>query len=528
MPESGKFGMQGYNLVKLLKRLEDATARLEDVTIYQEGYIQSKVPGVGAPATAPAAAVTAPAAPATAPAAPAPVATEEDPKTVVEFKKFIQENLVPLATLSESIDPVVCEAVTELKKAFEYETVLINAALISKKPNMESPDFAEFLKPLNESIMKIGDLKEKNGRSKGANYLSAIADGSPLVSWVLSPTPMSVVSDFKDSAQFWTNRVLKEFKDSDPNSTVWVKAFLGMFDELKAVIKEQMATGLPWKSNGEEFKDYMAKFSSSESSAPVAAPAAPAAPSAGGPPPPPPPPPAAVFEIKEDAQASTAGTSDGMGAVFQQLNQGADITKGLKKVDKSQQTHKNPSLRNTNAVPAKSAPPPKPKKPTALTNKKPPRKELSGNKWFIENYEDEAEPIVIEANRDESIFIGKCVNVLFQIKGKVNAITLSESDGCSVVLDSSISGLDIIKCKKFGVQVEQSIPQISIDKSDGGSIYLSKDSLETEVNSSCSTSVNVNLPIGEDGDYVEFPLPEQLQHKFTDGKFKSSVFEHVA
>lgn len=42
MPDS-KYTMQGYNLVKLLKRLEEATARLEDVTIYQEGYIQNKL-----------------------------------------------------------------------------------------------------------------------------------------------------------------------------------------------------------------------------------------------------------------------------------------------------------------------------------------------------------------------------------------------------------------------------------------------------------------------------------------------------
>ena len=43
MPDQGEFAIQGFNLVKLLKRLEDATARLEDVTIYQEGYIQSKI-----------------------------------------------------------------------------------------------------------------------------------------------------------------------------------------------------------------------------------------------------------------------------------------------------------------------------------------------------------------------------------------------------------------------------------------------------------------------------------------------------
>lgn len=84
-----------------------------------------------------------------------------------------------------------------------------------------------------------------------------------------------------------------------------------------------------------------------------------------------------------------------MGAVFEQLNQGEEITKGLKKVDPSQQTHKNPSLRAQEAVPTRSdsqtsinrgkspTPPGKKPKPESMRTKKPPRKELDGNKWII-------------------------------------------------------------------------------------------------------------------------------------------------
>ena len=35
------------------------------------------------------------------------------------------------------------------------------------------------------------------------------------------------------------------------------------------------------------------------------------------------------------------------------MNAGADVTKGLKKVDKDQMTHKNPSLRASGVVPHK-------------------------------------------------------------------------------------------------------------------------------------------------------------------------------
>ena len=90
-----------------------------------------------------------------------------------------------------------------------------------------------------------------------------------------------------------------------------------------------------------------------------------------------------------DAGASAAPTS-GIGAVFAELNQGSDITKGLRKVDKSEMTHKNPSLRAGSTVAegsssgrGKSPVPGKKPKPEAMRVKKPPKKELEGNKWLI-------------------------------------------------------------------------------------------------------------------------------------------------
>jgi adenylyl cyclase-associated protein len=84
-----------------------------------------------------------------------------------------------------------------------------------------------------------------------------------------------------------------------------------------------------------------------------------------------------------------------MGAVFADLNKGESVTAGLKKVDPSQMTHKNPSLRTSSTVPQRSdsssstgrgvspAPPGKKPKPESLRTKKPPKKELDGNKWII-------------------------------------------------------------------------------------------------------------------------------------------------
>ena len=71
-------------------------------------------------------------------------------------------------------------------------------------------------------------------------------------------------------------------------------------------------------------------------------------PSAATAPPPPPPPPPPPGPPPPTAHTTLAGPA----AVFAELNKGTDITKGLKKVDPSLMTHKNPSLRGNDAAPS--------------------------------------------------------------------------------------------------------------------------------------------------------------------------------
>lgn len=66
-----------------------------------------------------------------------------------------------------------------------------------------------------------------------------------------------------------------------------------------------------------------------------------------GPPPPPAPPPPPPPTGGEPTPAPAGGAA----AVFAELNRGEDVTKGLRKVDKSEMTHKNPDLRASSVVP---------------------------------------------------------------------------------------------------------------------------------------------------------------------------------
>jgi adenylyl cyclase-associated protein len=225
-----------------------------------------------------------------------------------------------------------------------------------------------------------------------------------------------------------------------------------------------------------------------------------------------------------------------MNAIFDDLNKGSDVTRGLKKVDAAQMTHKNPSLRATAPVPTRSesssslrskspAPPGKKPKPESMRTKKPPRKELDGNRWIIENFESPTDIVELDAELNHTILISRCKNTTVRINGKANAISLDNSSRTSLIIDSLVSSVDVIKCPNFAIQVIGTLPTILLDQVDGATVYLSKESLKTEIFTSKCSSVNINLPAEDD--FTEHALPEQIRSYVQDGQIVSEIVEHA-
>ena len=225
-----------------------------------------------------------------------------------------------------------------------------------------------------------------------------------------------------------------------------------------------------------------------------------------------------------------------MGAVFDQLNQGEGITSSLRKVDKSEMTHKNPGLRTSSTVSegssaarGKSPAPNKKPKPESMRTRKPPRKELEGNKWYIENFDSPGEIIEIPAQQNQSILITRCNKTIIKVSNKANAIAIDNCVGLSLIVDSLVSSLDIIKCPKFAVQIDGVVPTLLMDQVDGAAVYLGQQSLNTEIFTSKSSAVNINLPPpeGTDEDTKECPLPEQFKSYIKNGVLVSEIVEHA-
>lgn len=497
-------------VTNLLHRLEAATSRLEDIAS-STIEIPQAVPALKETlASPPPTSQAIPDAPSHAPSAP----DEPLPDSIEDFDAFLKTSVEKYWKLSEAIGGVIAEQAAKVIHGFQEERKFLLITTKAKKPNLSNSDdmaaYQALLKPINESLMAVVNIKESNRGDQQSNGLSAVAEGIMVLAWVTDEAkPHKHVENSLGSAQYYGNRVIKDNKDSNPQQVEWIQAFQQIFKDLIEYIKQYFPSGIPWNPKGEPVQQVVK--AASASAAPASAPAPP--PAAGGPPPPPPPGPPPVLQINQKKEAPKAA-SGGLDAVFSELNKGEAVTAGLRKVDRSEMTHKNPSLRASSTVSegarGKSPAPGKKPKPESMRAKKPPVKSFEGNKWTIENYEKEANPIEIEASLSHSVLISRCNNTTIIVKGKANAVTIDNTNRVNLIVDSLVSSVDVVKSQNFALQVMGTIPTVMMDSIDGAQIYFSKESTATKIIHSKSAGINLNVVSGADEDYVEVPLPGQI------------------
>ncbi|KAJ1971242.1 suppressor of rasval19 [Dimargaris xerosporica] len=479
-------------LTSLIRRLEAATQRLER---YTEAHASNGSTTIGTAATPSAEAI-------------------DVPPSVVAYDDFIQTAVQKYLNLSQEVGGAVAEQSQVIEQLVQRQRDLILKASQVRKPAPNGPEFTAWLNPLQECILATDEVRKQHRADKVLfDELSVVSDGAGAFGWVVvEPTPGPYVKDMRDGAHFYAIRVMKTFKDKDPKPVEWVNSFLAMLDHLTDYVKQHHKTGLTWNPKGVDIKDFTA---------------APATTASAPPPPPPPPPPAAPASGSE-----SGGQQVDMSAVFQQLNKGEGITAGLRKVDKSQMTHKNPALRSGSPVkPLKAGKgkpaPPIPSKPRSLTKKQPPKMELEGNRWVVENYQGEEVTVEISDFR-QSVYLFNCENTTVHVHGKANAVTMLKCKKVGLLVESVIAVTDIVNSSSIKFQVTGRLPSLLIDKCDGVQVFLSPECADITITTAKTSEINVSMQGAEEGsDYVEHPVPEQLCSVFKHGKLHTTAVEHA-
>ncbi|XP_063914925.1 adenylyl cyclase-associated protein 1 isoform X1 [Zophobas morio] len=442
------------DLEELITRLESVTSRLEKVCLPIEHLLNFRKTST----------------------------PEEINMSVQGFTDIIQGPLAQYLQISQQIGGDVGQHSQLVHNAFQMQLQYLTIASQSKQPSQ--PEIINLLKPTSDQISAIQDFREKNRTSKFFNHLSAVSESIPALGWVtVSPAPAPYVKEMNDAGQFYTNRVLKDWKEKDKKHVDWVKAWLQSLSQLQAFVKQHHTTGLIWAGKGT---------------------AAPPPPPPGCPPPPP---------VLDFSAAPSAGGDADRSALFAQINQGENITRNLKKVTSDMQSHKNTALREGPA-PFKA-----PERAGGIGSglDKPPNFVREGKKWLIEYQKGNHNLLVDNAEMNNVVYLFKCTDSTVVIKGKINSITLDSCKKTSVVFDSLVSSMEFINCQSVQMQVLGKVPTISIDKTDGCQMYLSPESLDVVIVSSKSSEMNVLVPKGN-GDYTEYPVPEQYRTTVVPGQ----------
>ena len=101
-----------------------------------------------------------------------------------------------------------------VSKAFHAQRGFLAVVAQSKDPK-DANVINDLIKPTAALIGQVQEFREKN-RAKRAigDHLAALSEGIPALGWVVvAQKPVPHVTSAKESAEFYTNRVLKEFKD---------------------------------------------------------------------------------------------------------------------------------------------------------------------------------------------------------------------------------------------------------------------------------------------------------------------------
>lgn len=465
------------NMEALVQRLEKAVLRLETME-------QSNRHGTGSDVAA--------------------CGSEELAPFVEAFDELLDGPLATYWKLSKEIGGDIKEHADMVTETVKMQRAFLVIASKCQQPPLN--ELTQLLQPLSNKILQIQEFREKKRTSKQFNHLSAISESILGLGWLaIAPKPGPYVKEMTDAAMFYTNRVLKEYKDNDKRHVEWVKAYINFWTELQAYIKANHTTGLSWNKTGPK---------------PATSPSAPPPPPGGAIPPPPPPGPPLP-----PSGACHSDTSVSRAALFDDLNKGAAITNKLKHVPDNSKTHKNPALRNASA-PAHTGP--KPFKavtssPKPAAKKEPPMLELEGKKWKVENQENASNLVIQDTELKQVVYVYKCAHSTLNIKGKINSITVDNCKKMGLVFDDVVGIVEIINSRDVKIQVLGKVPTISINKTDGCHIYLSKDSLSCEIVSAKSSEMNVLVP--KDDDFVEHPIPEQFKTVWNGKKLETTITE---
>ena len=99
-------------------------------------------------------------------------------------------------------------------RAFAAERKFLIVTTRAKKPDIQSPAYMEVLKELQSTMGVVNDIREANRASPLFTNLTTVSEGINVLGWFANESkPTDTINEMLSSAQFYGNRVIKEYKE---------------------------------------------------------------------------------------------------------------------------------------------------------------------------------------------------------------------------------------------------------------------------------------------------------------------------
>jgi adenylyl cyclase-associated protein len=300
-------------------------------------------------------------------------------------------------------------------------------------------------------------------RTKWINHEKAVHEALTIFDWITyGPSAGNFVGEMIGAVQCYTNKIAMEFREKDKTQMQWVQGLVGALKDLPEYISDFHKNGLAWNARA------------SKATGPATMKGSAAAPAAAAAPTPAPAPAAAPAPAKPAA-----------------------------------------------AKPALAL-----KVPVAAS-KVPSVKKSREGLYTVEFFDGGEPELPKDLQLSDIVNFYQCKNCMLRIPVKVKGVSILNCERVTLVLNDVVGVVEVTSCKRLIMYTEGRVPSMTIDKCDNVQINLNEKSLDCQITAAQSQGLNVDIPdLKEEGNMIEFPVPEQIRVYVKDRKLVHEVYVH--
>lgn len=153
---------------------------------------------------------------------------------------------------------------------------------------------------------------------------------------------------------------------------------------------------------------------------------------------------------------------------------------------------------------------------------------LSRPGLYTAEYFDGTDPVLpSEVEFRDLINFYQCKNCVLRVPIKVKGIAVLSCEKVTIVVADVIGVLEVTSCKRTIIQLTGGCHSITIDKCDNLQINVNEQSIDVQITVAQSQGLNVDVPdLKEEGNMIEFAVPEQIRVSLKDRKLVHEVYVH--